>query len=264
MDREIDRRARKVVLAIFAHPDDAEILCAGTLFRLADLGWETHIVTATPGDCGSATLPPEQIAHIRRAEAATAAHYLGATYHCLEERDVNVFFRSASNRKVIDLFRAVCPTMVLTHPRHDYMLDHEQVHLLARSASFSYSIPNASALPLKPGSSVPWLYYCDPIEGRDPYDGRRVTPSTLIDITAVMPRKIEMLACHVSQREWLRSHHGMDEYIESMKQHNSTRGREIGVQYAEAFVQHRGHAYPESDNLAETLGGRTTYDASTQ
>lgn len=264
MNREIDRCARKVVLAIFAHPDDAEILCAGTLFRLVELGWETHIVTATPGDCGSATLPPEQIARIRREEAATAARYLGAKYHCLEERDVNVFFNSASNQKAIDLFRKVCPTVVLTHPRHDYMLDHEQVHLLARSASFSYSIPNVSALPLKSGAAVPWLYYCDPIEGRDPYDGQRVTPSTVIDITAVMPRKIEMLACHASQREWLRSHHGMDEYIESMKLHNATRGREVGVQYAEAFVRHRGHSYPESDILAEVLGDRATHDASNQ
>ncbi len=29
-----------------------------------------------------------------------------------------------------------------------------------------------------------------------------------------------------------------------MKRHAAMRGREIGVEYAEAFVQHRGHAYP--------------------
>lgn len=245
---------RTVALSFLAHPDDAEILCAGTLVRLADLGWEIHIATATAGDCGSATLPDTEIASIRRQEAAAAARRLGADYHCLEERDVNVIFDHASNRKTIDLFRQVAPSLVLTHPRHDYMLDHEQVHLLARSASFSFPIPNASAWPVVAGSSVPWLYYCDPLEGCDPYSRQRAQPSTYVDISDVMPRKIDLLACHASQREWLRAHHGIDEYVEAMKQHNVSRGQEFGVAYAEAFVQHRGHAYPQSDLLGELLG----------
>jgi LmbE family N-acetylglucosaminyl deacetylase len=73
----------------------------------------------------------------------------------LEERDVNEFFDKATNLKVIDLLRQIAPSIVFTHPRHDYMLDHEQVHLLARSATFSYPVPNASSLPLQEGSIVP-------------------------------------------------------------------------------------------------------------
>ncbi len=248
---------RSVALAFLAHPDDAEILCAGTLIRLAQLGWEVHIATATPGDCGSATLPADEISAIRRREGAAAAALIGATYHCLEERDVNVVFDRATNRKTIDLLREINPSIVFTHPRHDYMLDHEQVHLLARSATFSFPIPNASPLPLPEEAAVPWLYYCDPVEGLDPYSGERVQPSTSVDITSVLPQKIEMLACHASQREWLRSHHGMDEYIEAMKHHSAARGREIGVEYAEAFGQHRGHAYPHNDLLTERLGRKT-------
>jgi LmbE family N-acetylglucosaminyl deacetylase len=244
----------KTVLAFLAHPDDAEILCAGTLIRLADAGWSVHIATATPGDCGSATLPSEEIAECRRGEGLAAAALIGATYHCLEERDVNVAFTQSANRKSIDLFRQISPTLVFTHPRHDYMIDHEQVHLLARSASFSFPVANTSPLPLLAGSAVPWLYYCDPLEGRDPYSGERVKPTTLVDISLVIERKAQMLACHASQREWLRSHHGMDEYIESMKQHGMMRGQEIGASYAEAFVQHRGHAYPQTNLLQELLG----------
>ncbi len=45
----------RVALALMAHPDDAEILCGGTLVRLADLGWKIHIANATPGDCGTTT-----------------------------------------------------------------------------------------------------------------------------------------------------------------------------------------------------------------
>jgi hypothetical protein len=59
-----------------------------------------------------------------------------------------------------------------------------------------------------------------------------------------------MLVCHASQRDWLRAHHGMDEYVEAMKRYGAQRGEQIGVQYAEAFVQHRGHAYPQEDLLA--------------
>jgi hypothetical protein len=41
----------------------------------------------------------------------------------------------------------------------------------------------------------------------------------------------------------------MDEYLESVKRHDADRGRTLGQSYAEAFVQHRGHAYPHDDLL---------------
>ena len=245
---------RRVALSLLAHPDDAEFLCVGTLIRLAAAGWETHIATVAAGDCGSPTLSREEIAAVRRGEGIAAAKTIGATYHCLEEPDIQVVFDKATNRKVIDLLRQIAPTLLFTHPRHDYMLDHEQVHLLARGAAFSYSIPNASTLPLITGSAIPWLYYCDPIEGRDPYTQAPVAPTTYVDITNQIDRKEEALACHASQREWLRAHHGMDEYIDAMKRHSAERGREADVEYAEAFVQHRGHPYPQNDLLSEFLG----------
>jgi LmbE family N-acetylglucosaminyl deacetylase len=142
---------------------------------------------------------------------------------------------------------------VFTHAPKDYMLDHEQTHLLARAASFVYGAPNICAFPLLPGSGIPWLYYCDPIDGIDPL-GHEIEPTTRIDISRVMETKAAMLACHASQRDWLRAHHGVDEYIDSMKRNSRHRGSQIGVEYAEAFVQHRGHAYPRDDLLANLLG----------
>lgn len=242
---------RRVALTLLAHPDDAEILCAGTLIRLADAGWEIHIATVAAGDCGTTTLSREKIASIRREEGIAAAAKIGATYRCLEEPDVQVVFDRNTNRKAIDLLRRVAPTLLFTHPRHDYMMDHEQTHLIARSAAFAYAAPNASALPLIPGSTIPWLYYCDPVEGRDPYTGEWVAPTMYVNVTPQMERKAEMLACHASQREWLRAHHGMDEYIDAMRRHGAERGRQRGVDYAEAFVQHRGHPFPQSDLLNE-------------
>jgi LmbE family N-acetylglucosaminyl deacetylase len=245
---------RRVALTLLAHPDDAEMQCAGTLIRLADAGWEIHIATVANGDCGSATLPRAEIAAIRFKEGTAAAAKIKATYHCLDEPDVKLVVDKSTIQKATDLFRVVAPSLVFTHPRHDYMLDHEVVHVLARAAAFSYAIPNASSLPLVDGSAIPCLYYCDPIEARDPYTGELVVPTTYVDVSGQIERKIEMLVCHASQREWLRAHHGMDEYVEALKRFGAERGRQIGVAYAEAFVQHRGHAFPHDDLLAHLFG----------
>ena len=64
---------KKTVLGIFAHPDDAEILCAGTLSLLYHAGWDVHIATVAKGDKGSATHTRDEIARIRNTEAINAA-----------------------------------------------------------------------------------------------------------------------------------------------------------------------------------------------
>ncbi|HWP40570.1 MAG TPA: PIG-L deacetylase family protein [Tepidisphaeraceae bacterium] len=247
-------KMNKRVLAFMAHQDDAEILCAGTLIRLAYAGWEVHIATVAAGDCGTTTLPPEQIVAIRRQEARKSAALIRGEYHCLEERDGLIVYDKPTLSKAIELFRKIAPALVFTHAPKDYMMDHEMVSALGRAASFVYAAPNITAsMPPREGSRVPHLYYCDPIEGLDPL-GQRVQPTSFVDITAVMPRKIQMLACHASQRQWLRAHHGMDEYIEAMQRHAADRGSEAGFDFAEAFVQHRGHAYPHNDLLTEMFG----------
>jgi len=247
--------SHKVALSFLAHPDDAEILCAGTLIRLARAGWEIHIATSTAGDGGSMTLGAAEISAIRVAEAQAAARILGGTYHCLHELDGRVCYDKPTVQKAIDLFRVVAPSLVFTHAAKDYMVDHEVVSLLARGASFVYGAPNVSTVPRKPQSGVPWLYYCDPVGAVDPL-GHPVTPTTFVDIAGEIDRKAEALGAHASQRDWLRSHHGMDEYIDAMKRHGQERGALIGTACAEAFVQHRGHPYPQEDLLASLFPGR--------
>ena len=242
----------QVVLALLAHPDDAEILCGGTLIRLADLGWKIHIATATAGDCGTMTESAEAISNRRTDEARQAAALIGGQYHCLGELDCRVVYDKPTVQKAIDLVRSIAPDLMFTHAPKDYMMDHEIVSMLGRASSFIYGAPNVSDQPAPDHKAIPHLYYCDPIEGVDPL-GHPVEPTTVIDITAQMDRKTQMLACHDSQRQWLRDHHGMDEYIDAMQRHGADRGGMIGVKYAEAFVQHRGHAYPRNDLLTELL-----------
>lgn len=243
----------KTVLSFLAHPDDAEFLCAATLIRLRELGWTVHIASATAGDCGTTIYDRFQISAMRTAEGAKAAALIGATYHSLGEPDLYISYDKPTLRKTIDLFRRIAPSLVFTHAARDYMMDHEIVSMLARAASFGYAAPNATDLPLLPGSAVPHLYYCDPIEGIDPL-GNAISPTCAVDVSAQMAKKTEMLACHSSQREWLRAHHGTDEYLDSMRNWSTARGKLTGTQAAEAFVQHRGHSYPKTDVLAELLG----------
>jgi hypothetical protein len=68
-----------------------------------------------------------------------------------------------------------------------------------------------------------------------------------------MEKKTAMLACHASQRDWLLAHHHVDEYLDSMRRHAALRGKRAGTAAAEAFVQHRGHAYPKEDVLAAMM-----------
>jgi LmbE family N-acetylglucosaminyl deacetylase len=245
---------RKTALSFLAHPDDAEILCGGTLIRLVDLGWEIHIATATAGDCGTMTETAERISTIRIEEARRAAAMIGASYHCLGELDGRVVYDKPTVTKAIELFRRIAPGLVFTHAPRDYMMDHEMVSLLARCATFMYPAPNVSAAPVIAGSAVPYFYYCDPVEGIDPL-GNPVQPTTIVNISAQLEKKAAMLACHASQRQWLRAHHGMDEYIDSMRRHAASRGRLIDAAAAEGFIQHRGHPYPVNDLLVELFAG---------
>ena len=152
------------ILSIHAHPDDAEILAGGTLAHLAALGHRIVIVTLTPGDCGSHELAADEIAAVRRGEAAAAARHIGAEYRCAEFRDMAVFNDDLSRRRVTEILRQVRPDLVITASAVDYMSDHEAASELARDACFVGPMPNyrtggAEAAP--PLAAIPHLYFMD-------------------------------------------------------------------------------------------------------
>jgi LmbE family N-acetylglucosaminyl deacetylase len=245
----------KSVLALNAHPDDAEFMCAGTLALLHEKGWEVHIGTMTPGDCGSAEYNREEISRIRRAEAAKSARILDGAYHCLECDDVFIMYDRETLLKAIGLLREVVPAIVFAPSPSDYMIDHEMTSRIAQTACFASGMPNVETEGVEPFEPVPYLYYVDPVEGTDKL-GSPIKPGILVDISSVMDTKEEMLCCHESQRNWLMTHHGMDEYVLSMKRFAEQRGREINCSYAEGFRQHLGHGYPHDNILKSILGDR--------
>jgi len=242
------------ILAIHAHPDDIEILCAGTLALLKEAGHSVTLATVCNGDKGSPDKDQETIAAIRYKEAMNAALILDAEYHGLNYPDFEVFDEDSSRRRVTQLLRMVQPDIILTASPEDYMADHEITSALVRNAAFAAGIRNYLTGDIPPIGHIPALYYVDAIEGKDKF-GNPVRPDFVVDISSAMPTKEKMLSCHASQREWLRQHHGIDHYVESMKEWSAHQGRLAGCQYAEGFRQHLGHAYPQVNFLAELLPG---------
>jgi LmbE family N-acetylglucosaminyl deacetylase len=250
---------QKKILAIHAHPDDVEILAGGTLVKLAAAGHDITIVTMTPGDCGSGDHTPDEIATIRRGEAARSAARIGAKYRCAEFRDLSIFSDDASRRRVVEILRETAADLVLTASPVDYLCDHEATSQLVRDACFGAPAPNytsgarKSALPLR---AIPHLYFMDPIGGVD-RDGHPVLPDFFVGVEAEMETKTAMLAEHASQRDWLLKHHGMDDYLETMKAWTRENGARAGMGYAEGFRRYKGHPYPQSPLLEQLLGGTT-------
>ena len=246
----------KTILAIHSHPDDVEFQCAGTLALLARAGHKVHIATMTPGDCGSVSHGPEEIAEIRRGEARAAADLIGAAYGCLEFRDLAIFEDDDSRRRVVEYIRRVNPDIVMTAPPVDYLCDHEITHRLVRDACFAAPCPNYKTRQWEPAPAtghIAHLYMMDALEGLD-RAGFRQNVDFYVDVTEFFAVKQQMLACHASQREWLMKHHGIDEYLMGQEKASQARGQEVGVPHAEGFWQYAGHAYPHDNLLLQLVG----------
>jgi len=241
------------ILTIHAHPDDVEVLGAGTLALLAGGGNHITIVTMTAGDCGSVEMNLAETGRVRQKEAATAAAIIGADYHCAGFGDLCLFNDDASRRRTTELVRAAKPDLVITASPVDYHPDHEATSMLVRDALFASSVPNYQTGPAAALAAIPPLYFMDPIEGRD-RSGVRITPDFGVDITAQFETKAKMLAAHASQRNWVMKQHGIDDYMLSMKKWAAKRGNMFGVTYAEGFRQYTGTPYPRTKLLQSLVG----------
>lgn len=244
------------VLAFGCHPDDLEFMCAGTLLHLAERGHTIHLATMCVGDLGSVEKGRIDITRIRLGECRQAAAILGAQFHSAMLRDVLLEDCNEHRAKAVTIIRRVNPDIVFTMPPHDYMVDHELTSRLVRNACFIAPIPNyayGEAVTEQPTEHIPTLYYTNAFDGKDIL-GNPIEPHFYVDISVQIEKKKQMLACHESQREWLRRQHGVDEYLNAMVRGGASCGEQVGVGYAEAFMQHLGHAYPQENVLAELLG----------
>lgn len=242
------------VLAVAAHPDDVEFSIAGTLALLHSKGCEIYIATICNGDKGSATFAPEEIASIRFREATEAARILNSTFETLGNPDLALVFENTTRTKVTELIREIDPYIVFTSSPDDYMPDHEITSNLLWDACFNASVPNyktGQPNSVAPTKRIPYLYYADSSDSVDRY-GKRIIPDFYVDITSVIELKEEMLSKHESQRSWLNIQHGISDYLSSMKRRSQARGKEVQVDFAETFRQHKCPPF-HSDNVLNKI-----------
>src|SRR5665647_2656886 len=140
----------KSAIAMAAHPDDIELMMAGTLLLLKKAGYEIHYMNLSGGNCGSIDYASAEIKKIRLAEAKNAVQILGAHFHPPFCNDLEIFYDLKTLRGVASVIREVKPNIVLTHSPEDYMEDHTNTCRLAVTASFARSMRNFESEPVQP------------------------------------------------------------------------------------------------------------------
>ena len=215
------------VLAVGAHPDDLEILCAGTLAKYAARGDRVTMAVATNGEVGSATLSKAEIAAIRRREAEASARVIGADLVWMNYPDEFLFSNAETRLEFLNLVRSVRPDIVLAHGPTDYHPDHRTSGGILWDIRVMTTVPNIKT-EAPPSARIPEILYMDTIAGIE------FAPEYYVDVTDVFEKKKEMLACHKSQAAWLEDQYQMS-YIEFIEHTARYRGLQCGVRYAECF-----------------------------
>jgi LmbE family N-acetylglucosaminyl deacetylase len=189
-------------LVLFAHPDDAEFLCGGTVAAWTRTGCRVHYVVVTDGSAGSNEpgVTREQMRPIREREQRAAAAVLGVeTVTFLGEVDGMLEVNLDTRRKVCREVRRLRPEVLLAPDpsrlwsRRGYVnhWDHKQAGLLALTAV----MPDAPSRPMFPELLD---------EGIQPFEVPNLwlasdAPDAFVDITDTIDTKLAALAEHVSQ-----------------------------------------------------------------
>lgn len=175
------------LLAIAAHPDDAELTCGGTLVKAAAQGHGTGIVDLTAGETGTRGDPST-----RAQEAAAAAKVLGVTKRVNAGLpDAHLHNTDETRRVVVELIRAFRPRVViLPFPvgRHP---DHRVAAELGRDACYLAGLAryDAGGDPHRPEKILYALAYReDPIQ-----------PTFVVDISGQFETKLDAIRCYASQ-----------------------------------------------------------------
>lgn len=177
------------VLAVMAHPDDAELVCGGALAASSDRGERVGILTLTDGGRGT-----RGTAEARAREAERAAEILGiAVRSTAGLPDAGLLHSEESRRAVVEQLRVLRPRVVVTHWTTGRHPDHRVTAELVTDACYLAGLKRfpADGEPHRPFKVV---YATAFREDADP-------PSFVIDITRQMERKLEALAAYTSQFE---------------------------------------------------------------
>lgn len=216
------------ITAVCAHPDDAELLCAGTLIKYIQKGHKVTIIIATNGEVGSLSLSKEEISDIRHKEAVSGAKIIGADLIWLGYPDEFLFNNSKTRLDFINALRQAKSDVIFTHYSDYYNCDHNAVSIIVNEVSTLLSVKNIKTKNA-PTKNNPYLYFIDTV------CCKCFDPEEFVDISDVIELKKEALLAHKSQYTWLKKYSNID-YVDMMMTQSKIRGYQAGVKYAEAFI----------------------------
>jgi bacillithiol biosynthesis deacetylase BshB1 len=175
------------LLAIVAHPDDAELLCGGTLARAADQGYSTGVLDLTAGETGT-----RGDRDLRAAEAERAAEILGvAERHNAELPDGALENTPASRAVVAAFVRRLRPRTVILPWIEGRHPDHRVASQLAYDACFMAGLGNA---PVEGEAHRPHkILYATAYREDAP------RPTFVVDVTDQIDRKLDAIFAFASQ-----------------------------------------------------------------
>jgi LmbE family N-acetylglucosaminyl deacetylase len=218
------------VLAIYAHPDDADVSCGGSLARWSADGSSVHVVVCTDGDKGTpdSSVAPAALAERRAKEMAEACGHLGiAEQHHLGYPDGELVDDSELREALVRLIRRIKPHTVLCpdptavffgedyyNHRDHRALGYAALDALSPAAGLPHYFPRAG-----PAHQVSTVLMSGTLE-----------PTVWVEVTEVIGLKIAAVASH-------RSQFGDDEgwAARAVRDRAGEEGRRAGVAFAEGF-----------------------------
>ncbi len=215
------------ILAITAHPDDAELLMGGTLARAAREGKRTGVLDLAAGEAGT-----RGDSTTRMKEAAAAAEILQlAVRENAGLPDAHIE-QNVENRMIIAKWiRLFQPEVLLIHHRGGRNPDHYAASTLAREAAYSAGL--AKLNDGKPGHR--------PRRILEAVSFLSMPPTLTVDITSSFETKLEALRAYESQFEQSKEagdilSNGIDNLIEQVRFRNRAYGAAVQVPFGEPYL----------------------------
>jgi LmbE family N-acetylglucosaminyl deacetylase len=217
-------------LAIYAHPDDPDVSCGGTLAAWAKAGCLVHVVLCTDGGKGSQDpdVVPEELVARRAVETAEAGAVIGvADQCCLNYEDGELADTSELRRALVAAVRRARPEVVLCPDPTAVFFGQEYFN------HRDHRVAGMAALDaVSPAAGLPHYF---PEAGSAHHVGEVLLSGTLepdvwVDISATVELKGQAVGCHRSQFP-----EGPEWALTAMRLSAEDAGRRVGVPFAEGF-----------------------------